>query len=147
MHDGDLREQILDLEARIEKLAEEIESCRKIILISKAFTAVGGILIVAMTIGIVRFDPTIMIGALAAVIGGIVFLGSNWSTLQQALAALKAAETIMAPPAMIKPMPMAVKATVGIKTMPRMIRQVPDMTQFRSLFEGVMEGGVLISRF
>ena len=93
MHDGDLREQILDLEARIEKLAEEIESCRKIILISKAFTAVGGILIVAMTIAIVRFDPTIMIGAFAAVIGGIVFLGSNWSTLQQAMAALKAAET------------------------------------------------------
>ena len=54
MHDGDLREQILDLEARIEKLAEEIESCRKIILISKAFTAVGGILIVAMTIAIVQ---------------------------------------------------------------------------------------------
>ena len=93
MHDGDLREQILDLEARIEKLAEEIESCRKIILISKAFTLVGGILIAAMTIGIVRFDPTIMIGALAAVMGGIVFLGSNWSTLQQAMAALKAAET------------------------------------------------------
>ena len=46
-----------------------------------------------MTIEIVRFDPTIMIGALAAVIGGIVFLGSNWSTLQQAIAALKAAET------------------------------------------------------
>src|SRR5512144_2276271 len=93
MHDGDLREQILDLEARIEKFAEEIESCRKIILISKAFTAGGGILSVAMTLGIVRFDATIMIGALAAVIGGIVFLGSNWSTLQQALAALKAAET------------------------------------------------------
>ena len=49
--------QILDLEARIEKLAEEIESCRKIILISKAFTAVGGILIVAMTIGIVDSIP------------------------------------------------------------------------------------------
>ena len=46
-----------------------------------------------MTIGIVRFDPTILIGAFAAVIGGIVFLGSNWSTLQQAMAALKAAET------------------------------------------------------
>ena len=92
MHDGDLREQILDLEARIEKLAEEIESCRKIILISKAFTAVGGILIVAMTIEIMirSHDPD---WALAAVIGGIVFLGSNWSTLQQAMAALKAAET------------------------------------------------------
>ena len=92
MHDGDVREQILALEAQIEKLAEEIESCRKVIMISKAFTAVGGILILAMTIGIVRFDPMIMIGAFTAVIGGIVLLGSNWSISQQAMAALKAAE-------------------------------------------------------
>ena len=92
MHDGDVREQILALEAQIERLAEVIESCRKVILIAKAFTAAGGILILAMTIGIVRFDPMIMIGALTAVIGGIVLLGSNWSTSQQSTAALKAAE-------------------------------------------------------
>ena len=92
MHDGDVREQILALEAQIERLAEVVESCRKVILISKAFTAVGGILMLAMTIGIVRFDPMIMIGALTAVIGGIVLLGSNWSTSQQSTAALKAAE-------------------------------------------------------
>ena len=42
----------------------------------------------AMTIGIVRFDPMIMIGAMTAVIGGIVLLGSNWSTSQQSTAAL-----------------------------------------------------------
>ena len=64
MHDGDVRKQILALEAQIERLAEVVESCRKVILISKAFTAVGGILMLAMTIGIVRFDPMIMIGAL-----------------------------------------------------------------------------------
>ncbi|MGC2012982.1 MAG: hypothetical protein WA693_18250 [Pseudolabrys sp.] len=92
MHDGDVRKQILALEAQIERLAEVVESCRKVILISKAFTAVGGILMLAMTIGIVRFDPTIMIGALTAVIGGIVLLGSNWSTSQQSTTALKAAE-------------------------------------------------------
>jgi hypothetical protein len=92
MHNGDLREEILELEAQIETLAAEIESCRKIIMISKAFTAVGAILILAMTIGIVRFDPMIMIGAFTAVIGGIVLLGSNWSTSQQAMATVKAAE-------------------------------------------------------
>src|SRR5258705_8441753 len=70
MRDGDVREQILALEAQIERLVEVIESCRKVILISKAFTAVGGILMLAMTIGIVRFEPMIMIGALTAVIGG-----------------------------------------------------------------------------
>src|SRR5258705_3283126 len=92
MRDGDVREQILALEAQIERLVEVIESCRKVILIAKAFTAVGGILILAMTIGIVRFDPMIMIGAFTAVIGGIVLLGSNWRTSQQAMVALKTAE-------------------------------------------------------
>jgi hypothetical protein len=45
MRDGDLREEILGLEAQIEELAETIESCRKIIQISKAFIVVGGLLI------------------------------------------------------------------------------------------------------
>ena len=84
MRDGDLREQILGLEAQIEELAETIESCRKIIQISKAFIVVGGLLIAAITIGLIRFDPMLMIGALTAVVGGIVALGSNWSTSQQA---------------------------------------------------------------
>ena len=92
MREGDLREQILGLEAQIEELAETIESCRKIIQISKAFIVVGGLLIAAITIGLVRFDPMLMIGALAAVIGGTVVLGSNWSTSQQATKTLKAAE-------------------------------------------------------
>jgi hypothetical protein len=92
MRDDNVHKQILALEAQIERLAEVIESCRKVILIAKAFTAVGGILTLAMTIGIVRFDPMTMIGALTAVIGGIVLLGSNWSTSQQSTAALKAAE-------------------------------------------------------
>ena len=34
----------------------------------------------------------LMIGALTAVIGGTVLLGSNWSTSQQATTTLKAAE-------------------------------------------------------
>ena len=89
---GDLREQILGLEAQIEELAETIESCRKIIQISKAFIVVGGLLIAAITIGLIRFDPMLMIGALTAVVGGIVALGSNWSTSQQAVSTLKAAE-------------------------------------------------------
>jgi hypothetical protein len=77
--DGDLQEQILHLEAQIEELADVIERCRKIILISKAAIAAGGTLILAIIIGAVGFDPTIMIGAIAAVIGGIVVFGSNTS--------------------------------------------------------------------
>jgi hypothetical protein len=90
--DGDLREQILHLEADLEELTDTAERCRKIILISKAAVAAGGILILAITLGAVGFDPVVMIGSLAAVIGGTVVFGSNTGTLKQTTAAMKAAE-------------------------------------------------------
>jgi len=90
--DGDLHEQILHIEVHIEELADIIERCRKIILISKVAIAAGGILILAIIIGAVGFDPTVLIGAIAAVIGGIVVFGSNTSTLKQTSTAMKAAE-------------------------------------------------------
>ena len=46
----------------------------------------------ATIIGAVGFDPTILIGAIAAVIGGTVVFGSNTSTLKQTLTNMKAAE-------------------------------------------------------
>jgi hypothetical protein len=90
--DGDLHEQILHIETHIEQLADVIESCRKFIFISRAAMAAGGTLILAVIIGAVGFDPTIMIGALAAVIGGTVVSGSNKSTLKQSTTDMKAAE-------------------------------------------------------
>jgi hypothetical protein len=89
---GDLHEQILQIEAHLEELTDVIERCRKIILISKAAIAVGGSLILAIIIGAVSFDPTVMIGAIAAVIGGMVVFGSNTSTLMQTKTDVKAAE-------------------------------------------------------
>jgi len=90
--DGDLHEEILHIEAHIEELADVIESCRKFIFISKVAIAAGGTLILAIIIGAVGFDPTVLIGAIAAVIGGIVVFGSNTSTLKQTTTAMKAAE-------------------------------------------------------
>jgi|SRR5882724_2613931 len=92
MDDGNLREQISRLEERIEELADAVERCRKLMLFSKAVIAVGGLLIVAIMFGAIRFDPAAMIGALTAVIGGTVLLGSNSSTSHETMAALKAAE-------------------------------------------------------
>jgi len=90
--DDDLHEQVLQIEAHIERLADVIERCRKIILISKAAVVVGGTLILATIIGAIGFDPTIMIGAIAAAIGGTVVFGSNMSTLKQTVTNMKAAE-------------------------------------------------------
>jgi hypothetical protein len=90
--DGDLHEQILRIEAYIEELADVVESCRKIILVSKFAAGAGGVLILAIIIGAVGFNATVMIGAIAAVVGGTVVFGSNKSTLKQTTTDMKAAE-------------------------------------------------------
>ena len=98
MDDGHLRDQILRLEAQIDELTEVIESCRKIILVSKVAIAAGGIWLLAFTFGTIRFDPMAMIGAISAVIGATVVFGSNTSTSKQAAAAIKTAEALRAEP-------------------------------------------------
>src|SRR5258708_19197614 len=90
--DADLREEIVRLEADIEKLAETIESCRKLVLISKGAMAIAALLIAAALLGAITLDPAVLIGAFGVILGGVVVFGSNTSTLDQALAATKAAE-------------------------------------------------------
>lgn len=92
MDESDLREEIARLEDEIEERGRTIERCRKIILASKVAVAAGAILIVAMMLGLIAFDPMAMIGAIAAMVGGTVVFGSNTSTLQQTTTAMRAAE-------------------------------------------------------
>jgi hypothetical protein len=80
MADGDLRDQIARLEADIEQLAETLDRCRKAMALAKVAIAAGGVLILAYFLGAIGFDPAILIGALAAIIGGVVVFGSNSST-------------------------------------------------------------------
>jgi hypothetical protein len=91
-NDGDLREEIVRLEADIEQFAETIESCRKLILVAKGAVALAAILIVAALVGAINLDPAVVIGAFGVVLGGLVVFGSNTSTLEQAKAATRAAE-------------------------------------------------------
>jgi biotin transporter BioY len=91
MTDGNPHDQIASLEADIEQLAEGLERCRKAMLLSKVAIGAGGICILAYFLGI-RLDPTILIGALAAIIGGVVVFGSNLATSKQTKAAMKDAE-------------------------------------------------------
>jgi hypothetical protein len=90
--DGDPRERIARLEAQIEALAETVESCRKIMLVAKVAIAGGAALILAMVLGMVRPELASLSGATAALLGGIVLLGSNRSTSDQALAKMRNAE-------------------------------------------------------
>ena len=80
------------IEARLEHLAAVAERCRKIILASKIAIGGGIALMFAMLIGVLGPTPIAAIGSIAAVLGGIVSLGSNVSTLQQTTSAIDAAE-------------------------------------------------------
>ncbi|MGA7003945.1 MAG: hypothetical protein WBZ28_18590 [Pseudolabrys sp.] len=93
MSDADLSDQIARIEADIEQLAQTLEGCRKAMALSRVVIAVGGIWIVAYFLGVIRFDPALMVGAIASIIGGIVVLGSNSSTSKQTMAAMKVAVT------------------------------------------------------
>ena len=92
--EDDPGEEISMIEARLEHLAEVAERCRKIILFSKWAIAAGCALLLAVMLGLLGSNQVIAIGSMAAVLGGIVSLGSNVSTLQQTTAAISAAELL-----------------------------------------------------
>ena len=85
-------DEISRIEARLEELAEVSERCRKIILVSKAAIAGGVALPLFMMLGLFGSNQVAAIGSIAVVLGGIVALGSNISTLQETMAAMSAAE-------------------------------------------------------
>ena len=94
MDEDDPIDEISRLEARIEQLAEVSERCRKIILVSRAAIAGGVALLLVAMLGLSGPGPVAALGSIAAVLGGIVSLGSNVSTLQQTMAAVSDAEAL-----------------------------------------------------
>ena len=96
MDDDDFHDEIAQLEARSEALTESIERCRKISLAAKLTIAAGAIWIVLVLLGVIAFSPGTIIAAMAAVLGGIVLLGSNATTWTQTDAALHEAEAMRA---------------------------------------------------
>jgi len=94
MAEDDTTDEISLIEERLEELAEVSERCRKIILVSKAAIAGGVALLLVMVLGLFGSSQVAAIGSIAAVLGGIVSLGSNVGTLRQSMAAISAAETL-----------------------------------------------------
>jgi hypothetical protein len=92
LYDGDPHDEIVRLEAQIESLSAKLESCRKFMLAARILMSGGAIALLAMVFGAMRFDPTMMALAVAALLGGIVVWGSNGSTAKEATAQLTKAE-------------------------------------------------------
>ena len=94
MDEDDPIDEISRIEAGLEELGEVSERCRKIILVSKAAIAGGVALLLVMMLGLFGSNQIAAIGSIAVVLGGIVSLGSNVSTLRQTMVAMSAAEVL-----------------------------------------------------
>jgi hypothetical protein len=81
---NDHRSEIVRLEAQIDALEVTIESCRKFMLAGRIAVASGGVVLIAMLVGGIQFNASVMGLAGAAVLGGIVAVGSNRSTAKEA---------------------------------------------------------------
>ena len=93
MTDADPADEISRIEARLEQLAGVAERCRKIIVLSKVAIGTGFAVLVATMLGaFATSEPAL--ASIAAVLGGIVLLGSNVSTLRQTMDAMASAEAL-----------------------------------------------------
>jgi hypothetical protein len=94
MSDDEVQAQLAEIEERIERLRDTIESCRKGMLASHAAIVSGAVLLVTDLVGL--FGSVSLLVALScftAIIGGIVWLGANKTSREQASASLRAAQS------------------------------------------------------
>jgi hypothetical protein len=94
MTDEDDTDDISAIEARIEALAEIAERCRKFILASKIAIGGGFALLLIVILGLFGAGLSTALGSIALVLGGIVSLGSNISTLRETEADISDAEAM-----------------------------------------------------
>jgi hypothetical protein len=90
--DSEPRDEIARLETRIDELREALDSCRKFILAARVAITAGTLWALAVIVGAIGFEPTAVIAAIAAIIGGTVVYGSNTATQKEISAAMSEAE-------------------------------------------------------
>ncbi len=91
-HEDDPHEEIERLEAQIDELSAKLESCRKFILVAHIAVVAGGVLLAVVLLGILSFDPRLLLTAITALLAGVVLWGSNRSTADEAAQELADAE-------------------------------------------------------
>ncbi|MCF8475869.1 MAG: hypothetical protein K9G60_02490 [Pseudolabrys sp.] len=96
MDDDTALHEIARLEDRIEELTESLAWCRKLSAAGKTAVAFGTLWFALILFWILPFSPAAFAGATAALLGGIVLLGSNATTWDQTEAALRQAEAARA---------------------------------------------------
>jgi hypothetical protein len=70
-----------DLDRQIEALHEQLETCRQAIALSRAAIYGGGLVLgVVLTVAVAYRTPPVVLGAIMAILGGIVWLGANRSS-------------------------------------------------------------------
>jgi type III secretory pathway component EscV len=92
--DEDIRDEIARLEERIEALNLAIDRCRKISFAAKVLIITGTLTLVLMFGNMLPLSPALFFATLAAIIGGVVLLGSNKTTWEQMDRALHDTESM-----------------------------------------------------
>jgi hypothetical protein len=92
MNDESAQHDIARLEERIAELAQAIDRCNKIAIAARIAITGGVLWFLLVLVWILPFDLTAFVGAVAALLGGVVLLGSNKTTWEQTEEALRAAE-------------------------------------------------------
>jgi multisubunit Na+/H+ antiporter MnhB subunit len=90
------RDDIVRIEERIDELREQAARCAKLSLAAKVAIGAGGAWLALTVLWLVPFTSFMLVAAMAAVIGGIVLLGSNATTWNETEAALRASEAMRA---------------------------------------------------
>jgi hypothetical protein len=92
MSHTELHDAISRLEARLEELAESQANCRKMIMASRFAVGGAGLWLMGMIFGVFTAEAVQLTTAISVFLGGIVFFGSNTSTLEQTSASIQSLE-------------------------------------------------------
>lgn len=90
------RHEMIRLEGAIEKLNDQLAWCAKISIAARIAVGAGALWFVLALIGLLPFGATAFAGTVAAMLGGVVLLGSNATTWDQTAETLRETEAARA---------------------------------------------------